>query len=118
MAWTPSTAPTMSVVAASPSGYGLQVCKMKEVRFKGGKKLSMPEPIHGMMDPQAQALIYFATVSKLEQHKRQLGPSDRMNHLASVCNLDTLMNTNIQLLTEDYNEQLFVPGNFPRYLLP
>jgi len=91
---------------------------MKEVRFKGGKKLSMPEPIHGMMDPQAQALIYFATVSKLEQHKRQLGPSDRMNHLASVCNLDTLMNTNIQLLTEDYNEQLFVPGNFPRYLLP
>ena len=28
--------------------------------------------------------------------------------MASVCNLDTLVNTNILLLTKDYNEQLFV----------
>ena len=56
------------------------------------------------MDPQDQALIYFATVSKLELHKRQLDPSERMNHLASVCNRDTLMNTNISLVTDDYNE--------------
>ena len=72
----------------------------------------MPEPIHGNVDPHARAFIHFATVSKLEQHKRQLDPSETMNHLASVCNLDTLMNTNILLLTEDYNEQLFVPGDF------
>ena len=85
---------------------------MKEARFKGGKKLVMPEPIHGNMNSQARALTYFATVRKLEQHKCQLGPSDRMNHLASVCNLDTLMNTNILLLTEDYNNQLFIPGDF------
>ena len=76
MTWTSLTAPTMSAVAASPSGYGLQVCKMKEMRFEGGKKLSVPEPIHGMMDPQARALIYFATVSKLEQHKSQFDPSE------------------------------------------
>ena len=64
----------------------------------------MPEAIHGNMDPQDRALIYFATVSKLEQHKCKLDPSERMNHLASMCNLDTLMNTNIQLVTDDYNE--------------
>ena len=72
----------------------------------------MSEAIHGNMEPQDRALICFATASKLEQHKRQLDPSETMNHLASVCNLDTLMNTNILLLTEDYNEQLFVPGDF------
>ena len=35
-----------------------------------------------------------------------------MIHLASVCNIDTLMNTNIQLVAEDYSEQLFVPGGY------
>ena len=64
----------------------------------------IPEAVHDNMAPQGRVLIYFATVSKLEQHKRQLDPSERMNHLASVCNLDTLMNTNISLVTDDYNE--------------
>ena len=76
MARTSSNAPAMSAAVASPSGYGVQVCKMKEVRFKGGKKLMMTEAIHGNMDPQDRALIYFATVSKLEQHKSQFDPSE------------------------------------------
>ena len=72
MARTPSNTSTMSGAVMLPSGYELQVCKMREVRFKGGKKLMMPEAIHGNMDPQDRAHIYFTTVSKLEQHKRQL----------------------------------------------
>ena len=51
MALTTSTALTMNPTVASPSGYGLQVCKMREARFKGGKKLMMLEVIHGNMDP-------------------------------------------------------------------
>ena len=58
MARTASTALAMSAATASPPGYGLQVCKMKEVRFKGRKKLMMPEPIHGMMDPPWQFRTY------------------------------------------------------------
>ena len=79
----------------------------------------MPKAIHGNMDPQARALVYFATVSKLEQHRRQLDPSERMNDLASVCNLDTLMNKYKYPASDGgLQRAAFCSWGLPRDLLP
>ena len=64
------------------------------------------------MNAQARALIFYTTASKLGQHKCVLSLSDMIGHLANVCNLASVNDDNIEVLTEDYNEQLFVPGNF------
>ena len=111
MARTLSNAPVASVNLALSDIYGMQICKMREVQIKG-KKLEMPKPINRNMDAQARALIFYTTVSKLGQHKRVLSPSDMIGHLADVCNLASVNDNNIEVLTEDYNAQLFVPDNF------
>ena len=77
-----------------------------------GKKLEMPEAINRDMDAQARALTFYTTVRKSGQHKRVLSPSAIIGHLADVCNLASINDNNIEVLTEDYNAQLFVPGNF------
>ena len=57
MARTQSNAPAASASSASSDGYGLQICRMTEVRIKG-RKFDMPETINGTMDAQARALIF------------------------------------------------------------
>lgn len=70
---------------------------MMEVRIKG-KNLDMPEPINWNMGAQEQALTFYTTKNKLNQHEHVLKPSDRIGHLTETCNLGIINDNNMKVL--------------------
>ena len=113
MACTQANVPAVLAYSTSSDIYGMQVCKMAELRIKG-RKVDMPEPINRNINAQQRTLTFYTTKRKLDLLKPVLSPSDRISHLAETCNLGTLHDNNMDVLTEDYTmgNLHIIPGNF------